>query len=69
MTNLHHLDLAADRHASQRPAPSGASTFDTVRAASAATRAKGARLRNVRMDREDAAAAICLPDLTGRAPR
>ncbi|WP_062118570.1 hypothetical protein [Aureimonas sp. AU40] len=69
MTRLHDLHVAADRHLTARPSPNGPSTFDAVRMASAATRAKAVKLRQVRMEREDQASAICLPDLSARAPR
>ncbi len=67
MTRSHTLD-AANRHfkaAGSASAPP--STFEAVNAAARATRAKSQLLRKERMEREDAAAAICLPDIAARS--
>lgn len=63
MTHSHFLRSAADQHFKTETL-SRRSTFELVTSAAQLTREKAARLRASRMDREDAAAAIHLSDLT-----
>ncbi|WP_155897703.1 hypothetical protein [Aureimonas ureilytica] len=62
-TDIH---AAANKHF-KRDATSSVSTFEAVRSAARSTRDKAALLRQSRMDREDQAAAIQLPNLTKRS--
>ncbi len=64
MTRLHALNAANKHFKTAASSASPPSTFEAVTAAARATRAKSLSLRKGRMEREDAAAAICLPDRT-----
>ncbi len=60
------IRAAANKHFKRDATPS-VSTFEVVTSAARSTRNKAALLRQSRMDREDEAAAIRLPNLTERS--
>ena len=69
MTQTNQARAKANRYFKSETTGPAATTFESVTAAARATRAKAVLLREARMARDDADAAIRLPDLTRRPKR